>query len=349
MHYSEDSHSKSKSHSHSSHHNDPIIINHHSPNNSDQFHQVPLIDLSDDDMDSPINSTQYLAVKQQLSSQRVSKSDIEFLESRLHELAELTFDIAIMRILQHKIEQAHNGEIKNKGIHKTEAPPYAFYDEEEMALPTTKKFKAQLATMNAKNYTDNRIEWLDFTQLRDDDSVDYRNDDGRFVVAKVMEIDGVELVLYTSDGQTVMINFLNQYPFQRLFKAGSVTARIPKKIRRKSVEIGSEIRLLCDTDFIMDSKWTKMECKVVGRDIDEREEDEANGAVKQIQIEFVNGSNGRTNGLGMAGTEKHRMWVHLDNTRKIEEGEDENDRNIDDDDEHDNTMTVTPNQCCVIL
>merc|ERR1712129_43426 len=225
-----------------------------------------------------------------------------------------------------KIEQAHNGKIKNKGIHKTEAPPYAFYDEEEMALPTTKKFKAQLATMNAKNYTDNRIEWLDFTQLRDDDSVDYRNDDGRFVVAKVMEIDGVELVLYTSDGQTVMINFLNQYPFQRLFKAGSVTARIPKKIRRKSVEIGSEIRLLCDTDFIMDAKWTKMECKVVGRDIDVSDDrmaaqDAADANVKQIQIEFTMEQNGRNNGLGMVGTEKHRMWAHLDNTRKIEEGE----------------------------
>ena len=129
-----------------------------------------------------------------------------------------------------------------------------------------------------------------------------------------------------------------------------MTERIPKKIRRKSVEIGSEIRLLCDTDFIMDAKWTKMECKVVGRDIDNDRfaEDEH---VKQIQIEFTLDADGRNNGLGCAGTQKHRMWVHLDNTQKIEEGEDEDEDDDDDEDEEDG-ITITVNggtQCCIIL
>eukprot|EP01083_Nonionella_stella_P052463 139165_1 len=288
-------------------------------------------------------SATYLSVKDKLLKQKVTTTDIAYLESKLHELSTINFDAAMMRILQHKIEQAHNGQIANKGIHKTEAPPYAFYDDEQMKLPKTAKFKRKLSEMNKKSYTENRIEWADYAKLKEDESLDYRNDWGKFVIAKVMEKEGVELVLYTEEGQTVMINFLNQYPYQRLFKSGAVTARIPKKKRRNSVEIGSQIRLLCDTDFIMDAKWSKMQCKVVDRDIDQDVD-----SVKQIQIEFT--LKDKTHTLSTKNSSlKHRMWVHLDNTQKIDESE-EIDEDEDDDDEEHEPITITKNsQCCVVL
>eukprot|EP01083_Nonionella_stella_P222290 793393_1 len=131
-----------------------------SPNNSfDRFRPNTQIPEEPEDEEDLLTNPKYLLVKEKLKLERVSESDIEYLETKLHILPDINFDSAMMTILQYKIDCAHNNLIPNKGIHKTEAPPYAFYDDDQMELPKTKKFKLNLKEMNKKLYTENRIEW----------------------------------------------------------------------------------------------------------------------------------------------------------------------------------------------
>eukprot|EP01084_Bolivina_argentea_P003442 6451_1 len=237
------------------------------------FQLICMNDKSADEED--VITPEYLGVRHKLHRWSVSESDIAYLETKLHELVNMNLDSAIMLLLQYKIELAHYGAIKNKGIHKVESPPYAFYDDDEFELPKTKKRKIKLNEMNKKLFCENKIEWIDYIQLQEDGFVDYRNCLGKFVSAVIMEKDGVELVLYTKEGQTVFMSFLDQYPFQRLFKAGSVTERISNSIIYMS--IGSKVDLLCDATVVLN------ECVVVDIDI----EDGTDDICRQIQIEFT--------------------------------------------------------------
>eukprot|EP01084_Bolivina_argentea_P003441 6450_1 len=143
--------------------------------------QSPLICVNDKSTSEEDGiTTEYVRFRHKLHSWSVSQSDIAYLESKFL-MANMNLDSAIMLLLQYKIELAHNGAIKNKGINKVESPPYEFFDEFE--LPKTKKRKIKLNEMNKKLFCENKIEWIDYIQLQEDGFVDYRNCLGKFVSA----------------------------------------------------------------------------------------------------------------------------------------------------------------------
>eukprot|EP01083_Nonionella_stella_P295581 1004542_1 len=171
-------------------------------------------------------STQYQSVKDTLLKHKVSTTDIAYLETKLRGLSNINLDEAMMYILQHKRDQRFSGQIVNEGIHliRTEEAPYGCDDDGKMKLPNTAKFKSKTDEYE-------RIEWLDYIKLKEGESLFYRRYSRKHVIAKVMKKDGVELVLYTEEGQSLMINFLDQYPYKRLFKAGAIAVWIDQSVK----------------------------------------------------------------------------------------------------------------------
>eukprot|EP01083_Nonionella_stella_P295580 1004541_1 len=181
-------------------------------------------------------STQYQSVKDTLLKHKVSTTDIAYLETKLRGLSNINLDEAMMYILQHKRDQRFSGQIVNEGIHliRTEEAPYGCDDDGKMKLPNTAKFKSKTDEYE-------RIEWLDYIKLKEGESLFYRRYSRKHVIAKVMKKDGVELVLYTEEGQSLMINFLDQYPYKRCG-----TLKYISSIHASDVMC---MRILCDRLF----------------------------------------------------------------------------------------------------
>eukprot|EP00483_Globobulimina_turgida_P007117 UN07131 len=140
------------------------------------------------------------------------------------------------------------------------------------------------------------IEWFDYNKLQINDIIDFRNENGKFILSKVVKKKGIILVLDTTESKQVTINYLNQYPYQRLFKGGAVTERVPQYFKRKTIKLGAKISI---NGRYVSSKYDDW---AEGTIIDTINNTSNANQVKQIKIKFC---------------KTETIWVHLDNKYEL--------------------------------
>eukprot|EP01083_Nonionella_stella_P098684 277593_1 len=207
------------------------------------------------------------------------------------ELEQLDTKKAIALILSYKKQQMQKGKIPNKGTCDNDLR-YSTMTHDIQLIHVK-------PIMHEKPFGSNTITWEDYNALLIEDVVDYRRMDGKFVLAQVMRKDGLILELYTQDRHEVELNFLDQYPYKRLFKAGSVTQRIPTAFKGESM---SGMKVDVNAQFLSHEFGESVEGMVINVDALDEE------VIKQVKVR-VFGGNGRV--CDDQGR-RYEFWCHLD-------------------------------------